>query len=92
MRRTLAFLPLLALVGCQAQPIGPAQTSNPGVTADLIARIESCNLYRLYDGANRVYMASCSRGETRIRWEEGCGKGCTRPIEALTLDRSSGDR
>lgn len=82
-RLALGSLVAASLAGCGATPISKAQTGNPEVEAGLIARIEGCNLYRIYDNGSRVYMTVCRGQAERTRWTESCGKGCTRTVETL---------
>lgn len=87
--RALALLPLLALAGCGADPIGQGETGNADVSAAQIATIDGCRLWRVNDGYSyRVYMATCGPAQRAdIQWEENCGKNCTNVLRTFTVGR-----
>lgn len=67
-------LSVLALSGCakkaeQTTPIGE-------YTVDKLFTVDSCTVYRFYDGAYR-YFTNCSG---QAQWKESCGKSCSRDM------------
>ncbi len=64
---------LLILSSCSPDPIVTADSGNKDVTADLIARVDGCNIWRIY-AARSVYFARCPEGARTTQWEEQQGK------------------
>jgi hypothetical protein len=66
----LALIAALALAGCATAPIRQAETGNPGRSADLIAVVDGCKIWRIYD-LHYVYFARCPNGVARTETETG---------------------
>jgi len=84
----VAVAMMLVLFGCGAHSIDEADTGNREVTAEKLAVIEGCNLYRVRDGSRRtVYVTICPGSVANASWQENCGKNCTRQVDSQTLIR-----
>ena len=76
----LAFI----LVSCNAEAIKHVDTGNKEVGASLIAIVDGCNVHRIIDGNTQFYLSKCPT-ESSTQRNVGCGKGCTRPLQNLTV-------
>lgn len=85
MRAAIVASLALALSACGATPIATVDTGNPGATADLIAKVDGCHIWRVRDGNERtIYFARCEHGATGTEWQESCGKRCSRSVQTIT--------
>jgi hypothetical protein len=80
---------VLGLAGCKDEGRGairPADTGNPDVSAFLLATVDGCRVWRLYDQSQGryVYVSTCGASGSKAQWTEGCGKNCTRHVESLS--------
>jgi hypothetical protein len=66
------FLSLLALASCGQEPM-KAETSANGATAYLIATVDGCRVWRVWDGVS-VYFARCPEGAVTTKYERQQGK------------------
>lgn len=76
MKTILALVVALALAGCNDAM--ETQTSANGAEAKLIAEVDGCRLWRVYDGSY-VYLARCPEGASGTQHDVSCGKNCTEP-------------
>ena len=74
----LIIFSLLFLTACDK--VQPETTQKVGVdaTVEKLFTVDGCTVYRFYDSGYKRYFTNC-KGSTQ--WNEGCGKGCTRPVE-----------
>lgn len=75
---------LLMIVGCSKKPVSTEQTNNNEFQVELLFTHDGCKVFRFYDGYTR-YFTNCDS----TSWTEGCGKGCTRPVEIQNNKGSS---
>lgn len=68
----IAAVSLLALASCGQDPM-KAETSPNGATAYLIATVDGCRLWRVWDGHD-VYFARCPEGAVTTKYERQQGK------------------
>lgn len=82
--RLIIVLMLVLLVACGKTPQSSAQTENPSFQVDTLFVKDGCTVYRFKDNFRFVYFTRCVRGESKTKWDEPCGKACTRPVEVST--------
>jgi len=68
----IAAFSLLTLASCGQEPM-KAETSANGATAYLIATVDGCRVWRVWDGVN-VYFARCPEGAVTTKYERQQGK------------------
>ena len=68
---------LIALVGCQDNPVSTSTTNNSKIGVDFLFEHEGCRVYRFYDGGGPVYYANCG-SHVQTSWSHSCGKGCVK--------------
>lgn len=74
----IIILTALALTACGDKiPAESVAVINPaGYQVERLFEVDGCRVYRFRDQSYTRYFTNCS-GTTE--WQEGCGKGCTRP-------------
>lgn len=86
--RTAASAPvlavlLLALVGCEPEPLARTTPNTNGFSADLMGTIEGCRVYAFGFNAFALLCGDSTRPRavgTTSTHQQSCGKGCTRTI------------
>lgn len=71
-------VPLIILSAC-SNPGMEKETSKNGVTAELIAEVDGCRVWRIDPGgvSKYVYMSRCPEGAATTQRSVSCGKNCT---------------
>lgn len=74
-------LSLAILSACNGPAGMETETSKNGVTAELIAEVDGCRVWRIDPGgtSHKVYMSRCFDGAATTQQAVSCGKNCTRP-------------
>lgn len=87
MHTKLAFclMGMLMLAGC-GQDAMQVERSQNGAEAQLIAVVEGCRLWRVYDG-NRVYIAVCDGKSADVQSRVSAGKNGTRPQYTVGVEK-----
>jgi hypothetical protein len=77
----------MGLAACSINPVTTIKTDNPQIQAEYLATIDGCRVWR-FDDSRPVYVVTCPGSSTfRTEWYEGCGRSCTRRVEAITAKR-----
>lgn len=82
-KRLIVCVLAVVMISCGAAAIRKADSSNKGVTVEVLTEFDGIRLYRVNDGERTVFVA-VTRSELRASWQETCGKNCTRQVETLT--------
>lgn len=77
----VALLSLLALTGCNHDPIGIVPTNNYQFRVEKLFDVKGCEVYRFYDGGYSRYFTLCEGSVTSM---VNCGKNCYRTDEVQT--------
>jgi hypothetical protein len=72
----ILLLALIAVVtiGCEADPIRPASSTNPNVQVNVLTEFDGIRLYRIQDGDGRPIYVAVAMSELRVEWEEHQGR------------------
>lgn len=77
---------MVALTGCDNQPVATAHSSNPQVPVSLLFEHDGCRVYRFNDGGRNHYYVRCNGGAQSTMSTESCGKNCIRTVGIQTLN------
>lgn len=79
MKKLFTIALLLALAGCDKDPVKRQGTDNVQVQVDDLFTHNGCTISRFYDGGRAHYFADC-RGSVSTARSEYCGKNCRRTV------------
>lgn len=83
--RLVSLSTSLLLAACGAEPIGTGETKNPEVKAYLLAEVDGCRIWKVYDKDwDRFYFARCPDNQTTAQ-TQSCGKNCRESIRVETM-------